>query len=129
MKLKKNKNKQKTKSQPITPPSAESVDMHTKRPCKPKFPCRLCKIDHLLKDCHGLALVLEEWSKVSQQPMSSSCEHHIDDPPSTSDFVVKIRKGKVINPCLLSKDMHFTYLCSLMDEASKLLEYITSSHQ
>ena len=60
---KKKKNKQKTKSQPITAPSAESVDLHTQKPCKPKFPCRICKGDHLLKDCHVLALVLEEWSQ------------------------------------------------------------------
>ena len=63
--IKKKKKKQKTKSQPITPPSAESVDLHTPKSCKPKFPYRLCKGDHLLKDCHGLVLVLEEWSKVS----------------------------------------------------------------
>ena len=128
-KIKKNKNKQKTKSQPITPPSVETIDLHTQRLCKPKLPCRLCKGDHLMKDCHGLVLVLEEWSKVSRQPMSSASGHHTDDPPSTSDSVVKIRKGKVRNPCLIFKGMHFTYLCPLMDEASKLLEDITVSHQ
>ena len=68
-KTKKNKNKKKIKSQPITPPSVDSVDLHTHKPRNPKFPCRLCKCDHLLKYCHGLALVLEEWSKVSWQPM------------------------------------------------------------
>ena len=57
--------------------------------------------------------------------MSSASGHHADDPPSTSDSVVKSRKGKVKNHCLLYKDMHFTYLCPLMDEASKLLEDIT----
>ena len=124
-KIKKKKNKQKTKSQPITPPIAESVDLHMKKPHKPKFLCRICKGDHLLKYCHGLALVLEEWSKVSRKPISSSSDHHTDDPPSTSDSFVKSRKGKVKNPCLLCKDMHFTYLCPLKDEASKLLEDIT----
>jgi len=103
----------------------ESVALRTQRLRKPKFPCRLCKGDHILKDYHGLALVLEEWSKVSRQPMSSSSGDHIDDPPSTSDSVVKSRKGKVRNPCLICKDMHFTYLCPLKDEASKLLEDIT----
>ena len=63
--IKKKKNKQTTKSQPITPPSVESVDLHTQRRRKPKFLCRLCKGDHLLKHCHGMVLVLEEWSKVS----------------------------------------------------------------
>ena len=128
-KIKKKKNKQKTNSQPITPPSAESVDLHTQKPCKLEFPCRICKGDHLLKDCHALSLVLEEWSKVSEQPMSLAYGHHIDDSPSTNDFMVKIRKGKVRNPCLLCKDMHFTYLCHCMDEYSKLLEYITVSCQ
>ena len=61
--------------------------------------------------------------------MSSSSVHHADDPPSTSDSVVKSQKGKVKNPCFLCKDMHFTYLCPHMDEASKLLEDIIVSHQ
>ena len=69
-KIKKKKNKQKIESQPITPPSAESVDMHTPRLRKPKFPCIICKGDHLLKYCHGMSLVLEEWSKVSRQEIS-----------------------------------------------------------
>ena len=43
--------------------------------------------------------------------------------------MVKIRKGKVRNPCLLCKYMHFTYLCPLMDESSKLLEDLTVSRQ
>ena len=59
-KIKKKKNKQKTKSQLVTPPSVESVDLHTQRLRKHKFPCRICKGYHLLKDCHGMALVLEE---------------------------------------------------------------------
>ena len=63
-KIKKKKKKQKTKSQPITPPSVESVYLHTQRLRKPKFPCRICKGDHLLKYCHGLTLVLEKWSNV-----------------------------------------------------------------
>ena len=67
---KKKKNKQTTKSQPITLPSVDSVDLHTQRPRKPKFHCRLCKGDHLLKDCHDLVLVLQEWSKVSRKDMS-----------------------------------------------------------
>ena len=61
--------------------------------------------------------------------MSSASGHHADDPPSTSDSMVKSQKGKVRNPCLIYKDMHFTYLCPHMDEASKLLEDITVSHQ
>ena len=124
MKIKKKKNKQKTKSQPISPLSVESVDLHTQRLRNTKFPCRLCKGDHFLRDCHGMALVLEEWSKVSQKDMALATGHDADDPPSTSDSVVKSQKGKAKHPCLLCKDMQLTYLCPHMDEASKLLEYI-----
>ena len=74
-------------------------------------------------------LVLEEWSKVSWQPMSSASGHHTDDSPSTNNSMVKIWKGKVRNPCLLCKDMHFTYLFPLMDEASNLLEDIIVSQK
>ena len=35
--------------------SAKSVDFPTRTSRKPRFPCRLCKGDHLLKDCHGLS--------------------------------------------------------------------------
>ena len=61
--------------------------------------------------------------------MPSTFAHHADNPPSTNDSVVKSRKGKVINPCFHCKEMHFTYLCPLMDEASKLLEDINVSFQ
>ena len=91
--IKKKKNKQTTKSQPITPPSVESVDLHTQRPRKPKFPCRICKGDHLLKYFHSLSIVLEEWFKVSQQSMSSSSGHHTNDPPST--VLLWLRVGRV----------------------------------
>ena len=61
--------------------------------------------------------------------MSSVSGHHADDAPSTNDYVVKSRKGKVIYHFLLCKDMHCTYLCPRMDEASKLLEDITIPQQ
>ena len=68
--------------------------------------------------------ILEVWPKASQQPMSISSSHHTDDTPSTSDSMVKSRKGKFRYPCLLCKDMHLTYLCPRMDEASQLSEDI-----
>ena len=61
--------------------------------------------------------------------MPSASTHHSDDSPSTNDSVVKSQKSKVINCCFLYKEMHFTYLCPRMDEASKLLEYIIVSRQ
>ena len=38
--------------------SVESVDFPTRTPRNPKFPCRLCKGDHIFKYCHGLSWVL-----------------------------------------------------------------------
>ena len=54
--------------------------------------------------------------------MSSASIIHTNDTPSISDYVAKSQKDKVINPCFLCKDMHFTYICPCMDEASKWLE-------
>jgi hypothetical protein len=72
-KIKKKKDKQGSKppttvkhvgKQPVTVNRAGSVDdvkiAQTTR--KPKYPCRLCKGIHLLKDCPGLSKVIEEWS-------------------------------------------------------------------
>ena len=53
---------------------------------KAKFPCRLYKGDHLLKDCPGISPMLEVWSK---HLVSSISDHHADDAPSTSDSLVK----------------------------------------
>ena len=61
--------------------------------------------------------------------MSSTSDHHVHDTPSTSDPLVKGHKGKVLYPCLICKAMHHTFLFPSMDEASKLLEDITFSHQ
>jgi hypothetical protein len=37
---------------------------------KPRYPYRLCKGSHLLKDCPGLSKVIELWSTHPDQPMS-----------------------------------------------------------
>ena len=53
---KKNKDKKEKKKQPYALDGA-----HSKRTLKkPKFPCNLCKGDHLLKECPGLSRVQEE---------------------------------------------------------------------
>ena len=52
---------------PIGPPSAP--------PRKVKFPCRLCKDDHLLHDCPGIPRALEVWSCDLAHPSSSSRAH------------------------------------------------------
>ena len=66
------------------------------------------------------------WSK---QPVSLVSDHHVDNASSTSESLVKSQKGKVRYPYLLCKDMHRTYLCPHMDEASNLLEDITVPQQ
>ena len=84
---------------------AGSIDVPIFGTRKVNFPCRLCKGDHLLKDCPSLSLVSEVWSK---HLLSSVSDHHANDSPSTSDSLVKSQKGKVRYPFLLCKDMHRT---------------------
>jgi hypothetical protein len=84
---------------------------------KPKFPCRLCKGDHFLRDFPGLTQVLEMWSSTSSASIG-----HVDDTASTSDVQVGKKKKTVKFPCMLCKDNHYSHLCPRMDEASSLLE-------
>jgi hypothetical protein len=138
-KIKKKKDKQGSKppttvkhvgKQPVTVNHAGSVDdvKITQTTRKPKYPCRLCKGSHLLKDCPGLSKVIEAWSTHPHQPMSSASEQHVDDLPSTSHDTVGKKKSRVKFPCMLCKGSHLTHLFPHMDEASKLLEDMTVSH-
>jgi hypothetical protein len=115
--------------QPVTVNRAGSVDdvKITQTTRKPKYPCRLCKGSHLLKDCPGLSKVIEAWSTHPRQPMSLASEQHADDLPSTSHDTVGKKKSRVKFPCMLCKGSHLTHLCPCMDEASKLLEDMTIS--
>jgi hypothetical protein len=115
--------------QPVTVNRAGSVDdvKITQTTRKPKYPCRLCKGSHLLKDFPGLSKVIEVWSTHPRQPMSSASEQHVDDLPSTSHDTVGKKKSRVKFPCMLCKGSHLTHLCPHMDEASKLLEDMTVS--
>jgi hypothetical protein len=115
--------------QPVSINRAGSVDdvKITQTTCKPKYPCRICKGSHLLKDFPGLSKVIEAWSTCPGQPMSLASEQHADDPPSTSHDTVGKKKIKVKFPCMLCKGNHLTHLCPHMDEASKLLEDMTVS--
>jgi hypothetical protein len=137
-KIKKKKDKQGSKppttvkhvgKQPVTVNRAGSVDdvKITQTTRKPKYPCRLCKGSHLLKDFPGLSKVIEVWSTHPRQPMSLASEQHADDLPSTSHDTVGKKKSRVKFPCMLCKGSHLTHLCSHMDEASKLLEDMTVS--
>jgi hypothetical protein len=138
MKIKKKKDKQGSKppttvkhvgKQPVTVNRAGSVDdvKIAQTTHKPKYPCRLCKGSHLLKDCPGLSKVIEAWSTHPRQPMSLASEQHADDPPSTSHDTVGKKKSRVKFPCMLCKGSHLTHLCSRMDEALKFLEDMTVS--
>jgi hypothetical protein len=115
--------------QPVTVNSARSVDdvKITQTTRKPKYPCKLCKGSHLLKDCPGLSKVIEAWSTHPRQPMSSASEQHADDLPSTRHDTVGKKKSRVKFPCMLCTGSHLTHLCPCMDEASKLLEDMTVS--
>jgi hypothetical protein len=94
---------------------------------KPKYPCRLCKGSHLLKDFPGIYKVIEAWSTHPRQPTSLASEQHADDLPSTSHDTVGKKKSRVKFPCLLCKGSHLTHLFPSIEEASKLLEDMTIS--
>jgi hypothetical protein len=94
---------------------------------KPKYPCRLCKGSHLLKDFPSLPKVIEVWSTHPRQPRSSASEQHANDFPSTSHDIVGKNKSRAKFPCMLCKGSHLTHLYPHMDEASKLLEDMTIS--
>jgi hypothetical protein len=115
--------------QPITVIRAGSVDdvKITQTTHKPKYPCRICKGSHILKECPGLSKVIEAWSTHPCQPTSLSSEQHADNPPSTSHDMVGKKKSRVKFPCMLCKGSHLTHLFHHMDEASKLLEDMTVS--
>jgi hypothetical protein len=89
--------------QPVTVNRVGSVDdvKITQTNRKPKYPCRLCKGRHLLKDFPGLSKVIEVWSTHPDQPMSSASEQHTNDLPSTSHDTVGKKKSRVKFPCML----------------------------
>jgi hypothetical protein len=89
---------------------------------KPKYPCRLCKVSHLLKDFHGLSKVIEAWSTHPRQSMSLASEQHVDDLPSTSHDIVGKKKIRAKFPFMLCKGSHLTHLFPHMEEASKFLQ-------
>jgi hypothetical protein len=67
--------------------SVYGVIKSNKKNRKPKFPCRLCKGDHLLMDCPGIPKVIEVWSQVSSQFASSIIASHAGDNPFNSNYV------------------------------------------
>jgi hypothetical protein len=137
-KIKKKKDKQGSKlpttvkhvgKQLVTVNCAGSVDdvKITQTSRKPKYPCRLCKGSHLLKECPSLSKVIEAWSTHPCQPTSLASEQHVDDIMSISHDTVGKKKSRVKLSCMLCKGSYLTHLCPCMDEASKLLEDMTVS--
>jgi hypothetical protein len=131
--IKKKKDKQGSKppttvkhvgKQPVTVNHAVSVDdvKINQTTHKPKYPCRLCKGSHLLKDFPNLSKVIEVWSTHPDQPMWSSSEQHVDDFQSTSHDIVRKKKSRAKFLCILCKGHHLAHLCPHMEEALKLLE-------
>jgi hypothetical protein len=135
-KIKKKKNKKGSKppitsrhvgKQPVTDNNVGSVDdpKITQTTRKPKYPCKICKGSHLLKDFPGLSKVIEAWCTCPRQPMSSASEQHVDDLLSTSHDTIGKKKSRVKFPCRLCGRSHQTQLFPCMDEAKKLLEDMT----
>jgi hypothetical protein len=118
-KIKKKKDKQGSKppttvkhvgKQPVTVNHVGIVDdvKITQTTRKPKYPCRICKGNHLLKDCPGLSKVIEAWSTHPHQTMSLAYEQHTNDPSSTSHDIVGKKKSRFKIPCMLCKGSHLT---------------------
>jgi hypothetical protein len=137
-KIKKKKYKQGSKlpttikhvgKQPVTVNRVGSVDdvKITQTTRTPKYPCRLCRGSHILKDCPDLSKIIEAWSTHPHQPMSLASEQHVDDFPSTSHDIVGKKKNRAKFPCMLCKGHHLTHLFLHMEEALKFLEDMTIS--
>jgi hypothetical protein len=134
-KRKNKKNKNKKGSKPPTtarhvgkPPVTDNHDggvddaKITQTTHYPKYPCKLCKGSHLLKDFPHLSKVIEAWSTCPRQPMLSTSKQHVDDLLSTSQDTIGKKKSRVKFSCMLCKGIHQNHPFPCMDEASKLLE-------
>ena len=107
-------------------PKKPSIDKPSNVPRKVKFPCMLCKGDHLLRDCPGIPKVLEAWSNdLPLLPLASGS--HIDGTSSTSHDKTHKKQGKITNPCKLCEGYHPIHLFPYMDEATRVLDNPTFS--
>ena len=104
-------------------PNAPPIRKPSYPPQEVKFPCRLCKGDHLLRDYPGIPRVLEVWSQNLNRPSPLTSRDHFDVTPSASDGK---KKGKIRFPCRLCGGEDLLHLCPLMDKASKVLENLTA---
>ena len=90
-KKKKKKKTKKKKSHKREVKSTTQVRPPSAPPWKVKFPCKLCKDDHLLRDCPGIPRILEVWSHDPACPSSSSKAH--GDATLSTDNIQE--KGKI----------------------------------
>ena len=74
-KKKKKKSDKRDATHATISPSTSQVGTPSAPPRKVKFPCKLCKGDHLLRDCPGIPRILEVWSHDPAHPSSSSQAH------------------------------------------------------
>jgi hypothetical protein len=77
---------------------------------KSKYPCRLCKGSHILKDCPGPYKVIEAWSTTPFQSTLSASEQNVDEPSSTSQDTIGKKKSRVKFMCMLCRGSHQTHL-------------------
>jgi len=78
----------------VVPPRTTEDGLLPTPPPKVKFPCKLCKENHLLRDCPGIPRVLRIWSHGPARP-SSSTDAHGDDTPAVGNTK---GKGKIRLP-------------------------------
>jgi hypothetical protein len=90
--------------------SVHKVDKSKMKNPTPKFPCKICKDDHFLREFLCLPKVLEMCSSMSSAPVE-----HASDTSSTSDIKVD-KKNRIINfPCMLCEGDHYSHLFPCMD--------------
>jgi len=122
-KMKKKKLDKREANRVVVTPNAPPVDKPSDPPWKVRFPCKLCKDDHLLRDCPSIPRFLEVWSEDLNRPCPSTSGDHVDVTPSTNDDK---KKGKIRFPCRLCEGDHLLHLCPLMDKAFNVLENLTA---
>ena len=129
-KKKKNKTKKKLDKREANAatlvPKKPSIEKPSNLPRKFKFPCMLCKGDHLLRDFPGIPKVLEVWFD-GHSSLHLASGSHIGSTSSTSADKTHKKQGKITNPCKLCEGHHPIHLFLYMDEAKRVLDNSTIS--
>jgi len=115
-------NTKKATNTTVVPPRTTEDGLLPTPPPKVKFPCRLCKENHLLRDCPGIPRVLGIWACDPARPSPSAVPHG-DGTPIVGNSK---GNGKIRLPCKLCEGHHFLHLCPLMDKATSTLESLAN---